>query len=126
MLIKCQISLGELVDKISILRIKKKFIKDKELLEHVEFEDKVLTEQLTQLQLTNINDYLLKLIEINTRLWQIEDEIREKEKKQDFHAEFISLARSVYKTNDERFRIKNSINQLFGSLVKEVKSYKEY
>jgi len=126
MLIECQISLGELVDKISILRIKKQFIKDKELLKHVEFEDHLLTERLTQLQLAEINDYLFQLIEINTRLWQIEDEIREKEQKQDFHAEFIRLARSVYKTNDERFRIKNSINQRFGSQVKEVKLYKEY
>ena len=126
MLIECQISLGELVDKISILRIKKQFIKNQALLKHVEFEDHVLTERLTQLQLTDIDDYLLQLIEINTRLWKIEDEIREKEKKQDFHSEFIRLARSVYMTNDERFKIKNSINQRFGSLVKEVKSYKEY
>ncbi|OFZ27819.1 MAG: hypothetical protein A2381_07415 [Bdellovibrionales bacterium RIFOXYB1_FULL_37_110] len=126
MLVECQISLGELVDKISILRIKLQFIKDQELLAHVKLEDQTLTQCLNKFNLAGIDEHLLWLIDINTRLWKIEDELREKEKKQEFGDKFIHLARQVYKINDERFKMKNMINQNFGSIIKEVKSYKEY
>ena len=73
-----------------------------------------------------INNYLKKLIKVNTKLWKIEDDIRNHEKTKKFDKTFIDLARSVYKTNDLRAKIKNDINQKFGSKILEVKSYKKY
>lgn len=128
MKIETQISVGELLDKISILKIKSKKIKDKEKLLNVRLE----LESLTKISEKKLNSYkplnlrLNDLIKVNSLLWDIEDSIREKENKDEFDEEFISLARSVYFTNDKRFEIKKLINQESGSEFKEEKSYKKY
>ena len=127
MLINTPISLGELVDKISILMIKKKNISDSIKIQHVnkelEFLQKTLKKYISE---DEINDFLLKLVNINSKLWDIEDDIRECERKKLFDQTFIDLARSVYFTNDERAKVKNDINKTFGSELVEVKSYEEY
>ena len=127
MLINTPISLGELVDKISILMIKKKNISDSIKLQHVnkelEFLKKTLKKYISE---DKINEFLLKLVNINSKLWDIEDDIRECERKKLFDQTFIDLARSVYFTNDERAKVKNDINKTFGSELVEVKSYEEY
>ena len=127
MLINTPISLGELVDKISILIIKQKNITDETKLDHVKKELDFLQNTLTNyVQQEEINDYLANLININSKLWNIEDDIRESERKKLFDQSFIDLARSVYFTNDERAKVKNDINKTFGSELVEVKSYEEY
>ena len=127
MLINTPISLGELVDKISILMIKKKNISDSIKLQHVnkelEFLQKTLKKYISE---DEINHFLQKLVNINSKLWDIEDDIRECERKKLFDQTFIDLARSVYFTNDERAKVKNDINKTFGSELVEVKSYEEY
>ena len=127
MLINTPISLGELVDKISILMIKKKNISDSIKLQHVnkelEFLQKTLKKYISE---EEINEFLLKLVNINSKLWDIEDDIRECERKKLFDQTFIDLARSVYFTNDERAKVKNDVNKTFGSELVEVKSYEEY
>ena len=127
MLINTPISLGELVDKISILLIKNKNIADSIKLEHVnkelEFLQKTLKKYISE---DKINEFLLALVNINSKLWDIEDDIRECERKRLFDQTFIDLARSVYFTNDERAKVKNDINKTFGSELVEVKSYEEY
>ena len=127
MLINTPISLGELVDKISILIIKQKNIIDKIKLDHVKKELDFLQKTLMNyVQQEEINNYLENLININSKLWNIEDDIRECERKKLFDQTFIDLARSVYFTNDERAKVKNDINKTFGSELVEVKSYEEY
>ena len=127
MIINTPISLGELVDKISILMIKKKNISDSIKLQHVntelEFLQKTLKKYISE---DKINKFLLKLVNINSKLWDIEDDIRECERKKLFDQSFIDLARSVYFTNDERAKVKNDINKTFRSELVEVKSYEEY
>ena len=127
MLINTPISLGELVDKISILIIKQKNITDETKLDHVkkelDFLQKIL---INYVQQEEIKNYLENLININSKLWNIEDDIRECERKKLFDQTFIDLARSVYFTNDERAKVKNDINKTFGSELVEVKSYEEY
>ena len=127
MLINTPISLGELVDKISILIIKQKNITDETKLDHVKKELDFLQKTLMNyVQQEEINNYLENLININSKLWNIEDDIRECERKKLFDQTFIDLARSVYFTNDERAKVKNDINETFGSELVEVKSYEEY
>ena len=127
MLINTPISLGELVDKISILIIKQKNITDETKLDHVKKELDFLQKTLMNyVQQEEINNYLENLININSKLWNIEDDIRECERKKLFDQSFIDLARSVYFTNDERAKVKNDINETFGSELVEVKSYEEY
>ncbi len=126
MKVLCEVSLGELVDKISILIIKKKFIVDAQKLALVSAEESVLSQTLAQLKLEGINSLLERLIEVNSTLWKIEDDIRLKEKAKIFDAEFIELARSVYRINDARFALKNEINEKYGSFLQEVKSYEKY
>ena len=127
MLINIPISLGELVDKISILIIKQKNITDETKLDHVKKELDFLQKTLMNyVQQEEINNYLENLININSKLWNIEDDIRECERKKLFDQSFIDLARSVYFTNDERAKVKNDINKTFGSELVEVKSYEEY
>ena len=127
MLINTPISLGELVDKISILMIKKKNISDSIKLEHVakelEFLQKTLKKYISE---DKINKFIEELVNINSKLWKIEDDIRECERNKLFDQTFIDLARSVYFTNDERAKVKNDINKTFGSELVEVKSYEEY
>ncbi len=127
MLINTPISLGELVDKISILIIKHKNITDDTKLDHIKKELDFLQKTLMNyVQQEEINNYLENLININSKLWNIEDDIRECERKKLFDQSFIDLARSVYFTNDERAKVKNDINKTFGSELVEVKSYEEY
>ncbi len=124
--VQCSVSLGELVDKISILVIKQRHIKDEQKLVHARKEEQVLRQTMNGLGLEGIQSFLDRLVDINSVLWKIEDDIREKERQKKFDQEFIELARAVYVTNDQRFKVKNEINERFGSELREVKSYKEY
>ena len=127
MLINTPISLGELVDKVSILMIKQKNISDQKKLNHVTKELDFLKKTLAQyVEQEEIQTYLDKLNDINSKLWKIEDDIRECEKDKKFDQTFIELARSVYFTNDQRANVKFDINNNFGSELVEVKSYEEY
>ena len=127
MIISTPVSLGELIDKISILHIKNKNIKDDEKLKLIREELKLLTITLDgHLKKNDIQEFLDALIKINSELWIIEDEIRDCERSKKFDEKFISLARSVYITNDKRSEIKLDINKKFGSEIVEVKSYEEY
>ena len=123
--IYAEISAGELVDKITILEIKKEKINNKEKLIEVKKELDSLTDTFNKSIKKNINLEALtkKLKNINLKLWDIENKTRELEKKQEFGKEFIELARNVYKSNDERAKIKLKINEALGSNIKEVKSY---
>ena len=127
--IQINISVGELIDKITILQIKKEKITNLEKVEKVSYELELLENSLNSFK-TGEKEELKKLMNelkiINEKLWGIEDDIRLLEKNKKFESEFIELARSVYKTNDERFEVKNKINKLFSSNVEEVKSYEEY
>ncbi|MFG1486033.1 DUF6165 family protein [Halobacteriovorax sp. RZ-2] len=124
MIIECPVSLGELVDKMTILKIKTERIEDAERVRLAQAEYDELANTLAKLNLEGMDKFIRELKEINEKLWVIEDDIRLKEKACDFGDEFISLARSVYKTNDLRFKVKNSINMSYNSGIKEVKSYK--
>jgi hypothetical protein len=128
MKIEIPISCGELVDKLTILEIKGQHITESEKLNEVKKEFKELSVTFKTLLKSNplIQKYYDQLLNINTKLWLIEDEIRVCEKNNDFGDNFIKLARSVYKTNDKRFHLKNDVNKLFNSNIKEQKSYKEY
>ena len=128
MIINIPISLGELIDKISILHIKKKKIEDAEK-QKLADNELTLLEEILKNVLGNdkdIKEYLNKLITLNTKLWIIEDNVRECESQKKFDKDFIELARSVYFTNDERSKIKLEINEKFGSQIIEVKSHKKY
>jgi len=121
------ISLGELLDKLSILHIKKQKISEPTKLSLVTKEYELLYERsqvyLNDKDLFNLYD---DLIITNTKLWNIEDQIRICEKNKKFDDKFVELARAVYFTNDERFEIKNKINQVAGSEIQEQKSYEDY
>ena len=123
-----EVSIGELLDKISILDIKKDKIKDETKLEHILREYKILKEEYDN-KVKN-NDKLSKLYtslkEINSKLWVIEDEKRLCEKNADFGDEFIKLSRDVHFLNDERAKIKFEINIHTGSKIKEIKEYTKY
>ena len=127
MLINTPISLGELVDKISILIVKQKNIQDQKKLHHVNKELNFLQDTLVNyVSNADIKDYLNDLININSKLWVIEDDIRDCERNKEFSQKFIDLARSVYFTNDLRANKKYEINNHFGSELVEVKSYEKY
>jgi len=123
--ILAEISAGELIDKITILEIKKEKINEKEKLVEVEKELNSLNHTKEKFITNNnlISDYKDKLKDINSKLWDVENGKRAAEKKQDFGQDFISLARNVYKLNDERAKIKLAINNTLGSNIKEVKSH---
>lgn len=116
------VSIGELVDKLTILEIKQEKINDITKLEKVNKEYCELKKLYNNLY----NDEYNELKQINLKLWDIEDNIRIKEKNKEFDKEFIELARSVYTTNDKRFNIKNIINIKSQSEIYEVKSYEKY
>lgn len=118
MKVEIPISVGELLDKITILQIKS-FVSDNE---YVHNELKYLKTILNTLTFPT-SEYLLHLREINEKLWKIEDKIRKKEKLQEFDDEFIELARSVYLTNDLRSKIKKDINEKSNSSYREIKIY---
>ena len=120
-----EISAGELIDKITILEIKKIKITNKEKLNNIEKELSSLNETMKKSipDQNLIKDLIIKLKEINLKLWDIEDAKRAAEKENNFNEKFIELARNVYKFNDERAKIKLAINNTLGSNIKEVKSY---
>jgi hypothetical protein len=127
MIISTPVSLGELVDKLSILHIKNINIKDDEKLKLIREELELLNQTLNKhIKKNDIQNYLDSLIEINSKLWVIEDDIRDCERDKKFDQTFIDLARSVYFTNDKRSEVKLEINKKFGSKIIEVKSYEEY
>lgn len=112
------ISVGELLDKISILEIKSMFINNEYVIKELE-ELNQIKNILKQFTL----EYMNELREVNKKLWKIEDELRELEKKQDFGERFVELARSVYITNDKRADIKKQINESCNSEYREIKLY---
>ena len=127
MIVSTPVSVGELVDKISILHIKKINIKDVEKIKFIKEELALLNHTLDQhVNRHDIQEYLDALIEINSKLWVIEDDIRDCERNKNFDQKFIELARSVYFTNDKRSDVKLDINKKFGSQIIEVKSYEDY
>ena len=123
-----EVSVGELLDKISILEIKKEKIKDPEKLKFISNEHSILKDQLEK----NVksDDKLDKLFEdlkqINAKLWVIEDDKRDCEKKKDFGDKFIKLSRDVHFLNDDRAKIKLEMNNHTGSIIKEIKEYTSY
>lgn len=122
---KIETSIGEIVDKLSILKIKKNNIKDETKLININKEYDYLF-QITFDELKIEESDFYELVIINERLWDIEDSIRDKERDSLFDSEFIELARSVYFTNDKRAEIKKNINLKYGSQFVEEKSYKKY
>ncbi|OUX38255.1 MAG: hypothetical protein CBE33_01090 [Candidatus Pelagibacter sp. TMED273] len=127
--IEIPISVGELVDKLTILEIKKEKIKDTNKLININNEYDKLSKLETKLKNKNEEEYTKlfnELKTINLKLWEIEDKIRILESETKFNEEFVELARSVYFTNDERFESKNKINKYFGSEFAEEKQYIEY
>ena len=127
-LIHVPVSFGELLDKIAILEIKSERMSDPDKLANVRRElDELRSTWGQSAQATiDIADLLAALKAVNERLWVIEDDIRIKESKQEFDAEFIRLARAVYFENDERARVKRDINIKLGSALVEEKSYQDY
>ena len=127
MIISTPVSVGELVDKISILHIKNINIKDVEKIKFIKEELALLNQTLDKhVNRDDIQEYLDALIEINSKLWVIEDDIRDCERNKNFNQKFIDLARLVYFTNDKRSGVKHDINKKFGSKIIEVKSYEDY
>lgn len=118
MRITVPVSVGELLDKITILEIKSMFTDNEYVLKELE-ELNLIKSTITQYTL----EYEVQLKKVNEELWKIEDKLRKKEKLQEFDEEFIELARSVYITNDERSRIKAKINEITNSSFRELKVY---
>ncbi|MCP5063090.1 MAG: hypothetical protein GY936_11595 [Ignavibacteriae bacterium] len=123
---KVEVSNGELVDKVSILAIKLEKIDSEEKLINIRKEYNLLLEDMKKLNISFDSKEYKELIEVNTDLWEIEDNIRVKEKNKEFDDEFIKLARSVYFQNDVRFEIKKRVNQITNSLLEEEKDYVKY
>ena len=123
-----EVSIGELLDKISILEIKQEKIKDPEKLKFISDEHAVLKDQLNKNVKSNdeIEKLFQSLKEINAKLWVIEDDNRLCEKEKDFTEKFIKLSRDVHFLNDDRAKIKLEINNLTGSKIKEIKEYTSY
>ena len=123
-----EVSVGELLDKISILEIKKEKIKDPEKIRFINNEHEVLKDQFLKNVKSDekLNSLFKFLKEINNKLWVIEDDKRLCEKNSDFGDEFIKLSRDVHFLNDERAKIKLEINNHTGSKIKEIKEYTSY
>ena len=119
------ISIGELIDKITILEIKQIYMTGIKL-KNIKKEMKLLNNILQEKKLEINNDLINNLKKVNKNLWEIEDNIRIKESNKEFDKEFIQLARSVYIENDKRASIKREINQKYNSDLVEEKSYKKY
>ena len=128
MKISIPVSLGELVDKITILEIKANKISDSKKLKNINNELEALLLVLIKINKDEkiFKDLYSDLKKVNQELWEIEDKIRNLEKNKVFNEEFIEVARSVYIKNDKRFDLKNKINNLFDSEYKEEKSYEDY
>jgi len=123
-----EVSVGELLDKISILEIKKEKIKDLDKLKFINEEHSILKDQLNQNVKSDdkLNDLFQSLKNINAKLWVIEDDKRLCEKNSDFTENFIKLSRDVHFLNDDRAKIKLEINNHTGSKIKEIKEYTSY
>ena len=123
-----EVSIGELLDKISILEIKQKKIKDPEKLRFISNEHSILKKQLDDNVKSDdkIKDLFQSLKDINSKLWVIEDDKRQCEKLKDFGEKFIKLSRDVHFLNDDRAKIKLEINNYTGSAIKEIKEYTNY
>ena len=123
-----EISPGELLDKISILEIKIEKVKDKNSLEEIKKEYKILKEiQTSSIEITGkIKDLFQSVKNVNVKLWNTEDKLRICEKNKDFDKNFIELARSVYFANDERAELKSKINKILKSNIIEIKQYDNY
>ena len=123
-----EVSVGELLDKISILEIKQGKIKDPEKLEYINDEHSILRKQLDNNVTSDekLKNLFQSLKEINSRLWVIEDDKRLCEKNSDFTENFIKLSRDVHFLNDDRAKIKLEINHYTGSKIKEIKEYTSY
>ena len=128
MSIKIEVSVGEIMDKLTILEIKSEKIKDKSKLANVCKEQDSLLPAIDQpaYQTDEVRQLVAELKDINLKLWEIEDEIRLKEADKSFDKGFIELARSVYFTNDQRAEVKKQINLVTGSALVEEKSYEDY
>ena len=124
---KIEVSIGEIVDKLTILDIKMTNIFDPEKLRNISKEYGYLKDVVEEdLGIPTTSDEYIKLLNINKELWDIEDDIRDKERNQEFDNKFIDLARAVYITNDKRAEAKKEINLKFGSNFVEEKSYSAY
>ena len=123
-----EVSVGELLDKISILEIKQEKIKDPVKLKFIKYEHSILKEQLEKNIKSDekLNKLYQSLKEINAKLWVIEDDKRQCEKNKDFTENFIKLSRDVHFLNDDRAKIKLEINNHTGSVIKEIKEYTSY
>ena len=123
-----EVSVGELLDKISILEIKQEKIKDSEKLKFIMNEHSILKKQLEKNVKVDaeLNKLFQSLKEINAKLWVIEDDKRQCEKDKDFGDKFIKLSRDVHFLNDDRAKIKLEINNHTGSVIKEIKEYTSY
>ena len=123
-----EVSIGELLDKISILEIKLEKIKDKEKLKFINNELTILKSQLEKNVKSDdkVNNLYKSLKEINMKLWNIEDNKRQCEKDKDFGKNFIKLSRDVHFLNDDRAKVKLEINNYTGSVIKEIKEYTNY
>ena len=123
-----EVSIGELLDKISILEIKQGKIKDPEKLKFIDNEHSILKDQLNKNVKSDdkLNNLYQSLKEINSKLWVIEDDKRQCEKEKDFGEKFIKLSRDVHFLNDDRAKIKLEINNHTGSVIKEIKEYTSY
>ena len=123
-----EVSIGELLDKISILEIKQGKIKDPEKLKFINNEHSILKDQLEKNVKSDdkLNNLYQSLKEINAKLWIIEDDKRQCEKNKDFGEKFIKLSRDVHFLNDDRAKIKLEINNHTGSTIKEIKEYTSY
>ena len=123
-----EVSVGELLDKISILEIKQGKIKDPEKLKFINNEHSILKGQLEKNVKSddNLNKLYKSLKEINAKLWVIEDDKRQCEKDKDFGEKFVKLSRDVHFLNDDRAKIKLEINNHTGSIIKEIKEYTSY
>jgi len=124
MKISIPVSVGELVDKLTILDIKLENITDENKLIHIRKEKEELEKLYADFTEMQANRDVL--YQINRGLWIVEDELRRKEKQQEFDSDFVRLARDVYHINDKRFEIKSKINILTQSDIKEMKSYESY
>ena len=123
-----EVSVGELLDKISILEIKQEKIKDLEKLKFINEEHSILKDQLNSNVKSDqkLNELFVSLKKINAKLWVIEDDKRQCEKEKDFADNFIKLSRDVHFLNDDRAKIKLEINNHTGSKIKEIKEYTSY
>lgn len=126
-MITVPVSVGELIDKLSILHVKKIKIFNEEKLSFINKEFELLYNMSSgYLNDTEVSRLYHQLVEINSKLWEVEDELRILESTKNFDSTFIELARKVYYTNDERFSLKNKINEITNSEVREQKDYIDY